>query len=189
MDFDKYSYCKKEFIKTSNSKGFYCSRSCAATINNAIHKKKIRTSQFCKTCKKELKNQQEFYCSNKCQMKYRKDITIDQWIKGIFNGSTGDGSLSSTIRNYLLEKYDNKCSRPECRWGIPNPYTKKVILTIDHKDGDIYNGFVSNIELICWNCHTLTSTFGNLNKGNGKRNTVGMRQYNHLRFQGESNSR
>lgn len=171
--------CKAKFKPSSNSAGKYCSRSCAAIVNNAKNPKRIRTSALynCLGCDKKLiKKSQKRYCSQECMSKSKKQQIINKWISGEYDGSTRYGFLSQTIRDYLIEINDNKCSKSECRWGIPNPYSKKVILTIDHKDGNSNNNQFGNIELLCYNCHTLTPTFGSLNKGNGRRYTPGQYQ-------------
>ena len=38
-----------------------------------------------------------------------------------------------------------------------------------HKDGDYTNNKEENLQLLCPNCHSLTETYGILNKGNSKR--------------------
>ena len=38
-----------------------------------------------------------------------------------------------------------------------------------HKDGNFKNTTPENTGLICYNCHSLTPTFGSLNKGKGRR--------------------
>lgn len=67
-------------------------------------------------------------------------------------------------RSYLLDRSGNACSK--CGWSIPNPVIGKPILTIEHKDGNWLNNHFDNLEVLCYNCHTLTETFGSLNKGN-----------------------
>lgn len=52
--------CNKE---TENPK--YCSRSCAAAVNNATNPKRIRTNQ-CKICSKSILSSQ-VYCSSECK--------------------------------------------------------------------------------------------------------------------------
>lgn len=78
----------------------------------------------------------------------------------------GRTSISSHIRRYLFEKYNNKCC--ECGWGKLNKYTNKTPLEIEHCDGDFTNNKESNLKLLCPNCHSLTSTYKSLNKGNGR---------------------
>ena len=43
-----------------------------------------------------------------------------------------------------------------------------VILNIDHVDGCRENCREENLQLLCPNCHSLTLTFGSLNRGNGR---------------------
>lgn len=91
-------------------------------------------------------------------------MIVDEWKNGDFNGTTEGGYLSHTIRQWLIEEADSRC--PECGWGVPNPATGKVTLTVDHVDGDWLNNKRENLKVLCYNCHTLTPTFGALNKGN-----------------------
>lgn len=55
-----------------------------------------------------------------------------------------------------------------CGWGKINKFTNKVPLEVDHIDGDFRNNKIENLRLLCPNCHSLTSTFKNLNKGKGR---------------------
>lgn len=72
----------------------------------------------------------------------------------------------SIVKCFLMEKYDCKCQ--ECGWGKENPVTHKVPLQVHHIDGDSTNNTLKNLQLLCPNCHSLTSNFGSLNK-NSKR--------------------
>ena len=54
-------------------------------------------------------------------------------------------------------------------YGKKNEYTNKIPLQIHHVDGNCINNTEDNLMLLCPNCHSLTNTFGNLNK-NSKRN-------------------
>jgi hypothetical protein len=63
----------------------------------------------------------------------------------------------------LIREVKNRCSK--CGWAKKNPRTNTVILTVNHIDGDWKNNKKENLEVLCYNCHTLTETFGSLNKG------------------------
>ena len=63
-------------------------------------------------------------------------------------------------------KYNNKCSR--CGWGEINTYTGKVPLQVHHIDGNPNNNDISNLALLCPNCHSLTESYGSRNKGKGR---------------------
>lgn len=80
---------------------------------------------------------------------------------------SGKYQLSSHIRKYILDKFDNKCC--ECGWCEVNLYTGLVPLEIDHIDGDYTNNNEDNLRPLCSNCHSLTETYKALNKGNGRK--------------------
>jgi hypothetical protein len=97
--------------------------------------------------------------------------TVANWLEGTIEGGDKNGTLLGSVRNYLIDKAGHKC--PECGWGVVSPYMGKVVLTVDHIDGRSNNNRPENLKVLCYNCHTLTSTFGVLNKGNGTRYTPG----------------
>lgn len=70
------------------------------------------------------------------------------------------------LRKYLIKKFE-ACW--ECGWNKRNPITNFIPLQLDHIDGDCSNNLKSNLKLICPNCHSLTPTYGSLNKGHSKR--------------------
>jgi 5-methylcytosine-specific restriction endonuclease McrA len=75
--------------------------------------------------------------------------------------------VPNPIRKYLFEEAKYKCT--ECGWCKKNPSTGKVPLTIDHIDGNSSNHKRENLKVLCPNCHSLTPTYGALNKGNGRK--------------------
>lgn len=103
-------------------------------------------------------------CSRKCSSTKKQAEYIEKWLAGDETGSNRNGSLKAFIRNYLLELAGHRC---ECGWDKKNPVTNTVILTIDHVDGDWTNNSFGNLKVLCYNCHSLTPTFGSLNRGNG----------------------
>lgn len=109
------------------------------------------------------------FCSNKCQTELKHKNFIDRWKKGIVDGSMGIRAkgVSRYVRRYLVAKYGEKCSL--CGWNKIHKITNRVPLEIDHIDGDAENNKESNLRLLCPNCHSLTSCFRNLNKGNGRK--------------------
>lgn len=156
--------CSVEFVPKRNSEGKFCSRSCSAKTNNRLFPKRYNSSKNrnCLNCEKPLIKSQKKFCSRHCNSNGVKQVNIEDWISGKVSGSKGNGTLRSCLRNYLVEKADNKCSK--CDWGIPNPFIGKPILTIDHIDGNWMNNSYNNLVVLCYNCHTLTPTFGSLNK-------------------------
>ena len=119
----------------------------------------------CRSCGVPLKERhKKIYCSNKCQMNFRHKMFMDKWLSGELKVITKN--ISGHIKRFLLEKYGKKCSL--CGWNKKNPSTGRVPIEVDHLDGNADNNYVENVRLLCPNCHSLTPSFRNLNKGNGR---------------------
>lgn len=168
--------CNDEFV-AKDSRKKYCSRSCAAKHNNTVFIKRPRTARgySCKHCGGLIIGSGKKFCSRQCFIDNRYSDEIRQWLAGADNASRKSGALASWARSYLLKNSNFSCSK--CCWSIPNPKTGKVILTIEHKDGNWQNNKFDNLEVLCYNCHTLTETFGSLNAKN-ELVTVSRRQAN-----------
>lgn len=109
------------------------------------------------------------YCSIKYQKEYQQKSYITKWKNNEVSGIRGEYQISSYIKNYIFEKYNNKCAK--CGWSKVNPYTKTIPLEIEHIDGNYKNNNEQNLILLCPNCHSLTSTYkgANLNHGRSGR--------------------
>ena len=71
------------------------------------------------------------------------------------------------MKKYLINKYGEKCMI--CDWDKVNEYTGIIPIQINHIDGNPHNHSLSNVELICPNCHSLTEFFGSRGKGRKDR--------------------
>ena len=91
---------------------------------------------------------------------------IERWKFGIEDGMRGKTAISRHLRRYLFNKFRSKCTR--CGWGEINVHTGNVPLEVEHIDGDHTNNDEYNLDLVCPNCHSLTSTYRSLNIGNGR---------------------
>lgn len=98
----------------------------------------------------------------------RYEIYIQDWKEGKRTGAKATQfAISGYVRRYLFEINKNKCSK--CGWSEINIFSKTIPLEINHIDGNCINNRPENLELLCPNCHSLTSTHGFLNKGNGNK--------------------
>ncbi len=122
----------------------------------------------CLFCGEETFRPGYIYCSNICQQKYQRQGYLSKWKKGEVKGLQSIGIVSTSIKIYLREKYNNKCCL--CGWSETNLKTGLVPLVADHIDGNWRNNIESNLRLLCPNCDSLTPTYAALNKGNGRKN-------------------
>lgn len=145
-------------LKYENRK--FCSHSCSAKFNNKLNVK-IKKIKFCLNCSSEISRKYKF-CSHQCNKSYNKKV--------IFNKiENGDITIDERqYKKYLIVKYGEKCM--ECGWCDTNKKTGNIPIQLEHIDGHSENNNLSNLKLLCPNCHSLTNTFGALNKGNGRKN-------------------
>jgi hypothetical protein len=175
----KCLHCDENFSSLISEDRKYCSKSCAAKENNKLYIKRtkliskdIELIEKCKIIKKHLNdclncgievgNSSKIYCSQSCFQESRKKHYK-------FLIESGDNTLPSRqYKNYLIEKYGNKCM--ECGWGEKNLNSNTIPIELEHIDGDSGNNNLSNLKLLCPNCHSLTPTYKGANKGNGRHN-------------------
>jgi 5-methylcytosine-specific restriction endonuclease McrA len=108
--------------------------------------------KHCLRCEKSLSDSDSLYCSRQCSWDSQ---VLDHWFK------TGE-IKGSAVRDYLIAESNGACS--ECGWAMVNKSTGQVPLQIDHIDGDRTNNWKDNLRVLCPNCHSLTPTFGALNR-------------------------
>lgn len=141
----------------------HCSHSCAAAhINHG----EVRIPSTCSVCGLPLgKNAKEF-CSGACAIDAAYRVRVVEWQAGVRSGGTWRG-VYAFVRRWLLETFGEHCST--CNWSERNPATGKVPLQVDHISGDPNDHRPQNLRLLCPNCHSLTPTFGGLNRGKGRK--------------------
>ena len=121
---------------------------------------------YCLNCNKPI-NKRYKYCCNKCQKEYQYKTYINKWKNNEVDGMRGQYQISSYIKSYLFNKYNNKCAR--CGWSKINKYTNNIPLEIEHIDGNYKNNNEDNLILLCPNCHSLTSTYKGANLNYGRK--------------------
>lgn len=157
----KCKECNKELLGKYQT--IFCSNSCAASFNNRKRPKKvIQKLNKCLNCNNIVKRETAIYCSNKCQQSYVRNTIFECIEKNIPN----EKITTRKCKRYLIHKYGEKCMK--CGWSIRHKVTNKVPIELNHIDGNSENNKISNLELLCPNCHSLTETFKALNVGNGR---------------------
>ena len=115
---------------------------------------KKRTSLGIKKAHKEGRIKTDHLVS--CRAWSRRKLLLPE--EDVFCRNSRD---SESIKKYLLglNKVEYKCS--EC--GLDSWNEKKIVLDLDHIDGDRFNNNLYNLRLLCPNCHSQTETY----KGRG----------------------
>lgn len=85
---------------------------------------------------------------------------IQRWLAGEETGTTPNNEIVETVRIYIRNLKGEQCW--ECGWNEVNIYSGKIPVQVDHIDGNSGNNKFENLQLLCPNHHSLTSTFGNL---------------------------
>lgn len=160
--------CNKEFVKPEGGwrNKVFCSLECGNKYAGIARTDPSKMKQ-CR-CGQMAKSYGSKYCSRKCSSRFVYEDFIRRWLDGEEKGY-GDKyfQISNQVRRYIKEKYHNECAR--CGWNQINPSTGNVPVQIDHIDGDASNCKEENLILLCPNCHSLTPTFGSLNKSSKRK--------------------
>ena len=133
-----------------------CSRACASKLGHS--KRTKRLGKKCLSCGSEISRKKDF-CNYKCLSVFRKKQTEEKILRG-------DKVSEGTLKKHLINTRGNRCEL--CGWDKINPKTGKCPIQLEHVDGHYKNNSLTNLQLLCPNCHSLTPTFGALNKGNGR---------------------
>lgn len=160
--------CKQcgKTIERASSKirgNVFCDASCAAIYNNS-HKKIIHNT--CVNCnllfKPKRSNRNSKYCSSICRHEYRNKKYTELIESGNYT-PTNPG-------NYILKRYLIKTRGYCCELCNLNKWMEKDInLTIHHRDGNASNNIPTNLQLLCWNCHSMTDTYGSKNPKSARK--------------------
>lgn len=122
-----------------------------------------KTPRLCVECGSPL-SKSKMYCSNRCQMDFEYKQRIADWLAGKIEGGNAHG-VASWAKRWLIETRGEKCEK--CGWSEVHSITGKVPIEAAHKNGwDDHRP--EHLELLCPNCHSLTSDYRALNMGHGR---------------------
>ena len=149
---------KREFMKACpkcgelhDKVGTFCSRKCA---NSRVQTEEANADRREKLAGKisatVLTAEEKLQASNK-----KKETWKQKRHAAPFNELGWD-----IKRKVVIEQQEHKCSR--C--GISEWMNNPISLEVDHIDGDNSNDDRSNLEALCPNCHSQTSTWRGRNK-------------------------
>lgn len=119
----------------------------------------IYSTYNCLSCNKLMENRpntKSKYCSQNCQHEYQYKQRISNW-------KNGEKIGKRPLKRYLSEQKDGcwKC-------GITEWNQIKIVLELEHIDGNSDNNVEENLSLLCPNCHSQTDTYKGKNTGNGR---------------------
>lgn len=98
-----------------------------------------------------------------------KQDKINAWLAGDNSVTLTKGKNVDTkpfVKEYLILIRGDRCE--QCGFSGKNPLSDRSIIQMDHQDGNCFNNDISNLKLLCPNCHAMTPTYGSLNKGSGR---------------------
>ena len=143
-------------------KNKFCSRSCAAKVNNRGVRRHGKTPAFkdCQVCGKQTCNPR--FCSRKCAASVKTQQAFEKIRNGDYDLAW---SGNAVLREFLITERGYKCQGCDnTEWrGQPIP------LSVHHEDGDASNNDPNNIFLICLNCHGITPNYGRKNKKSARK--------------------
>lgn len=147
--FGRCFHCNQILFKKTQNK--YCSQICHTKSVTKIRKK--INCKYCNSEFSENKNKNKIFCSKKCSGTFNRKQNIQKIENGI-------SFSTDKMKQYLIEKNGNQCELCKTSNWMNNPLT----LHCHHIDGNKHNNHLSNLQILCPNCHTQTDNYGSKNR-------------------------
>jgi len=143
-----------------NKKGSFCSRICAnsrswSTEDKLKKSESAKNSEKLKIANKKIANNPDRIQKYKDSVRKRQEANVQQILQEEFENLTGG---EKRIRIYYEQELKCNCCKND-KW-----MDQKIPLELEHKDGNNSNNERENLELLCPNCHALTTTWRGRNK-------------------------
>lgn len=158
-------FCGKK-ISFERRRAKFCNSSCSASFNNTgrnrhLNNIKLRPPVFC-SCG-NTKNRHNKYCAECAQKHVYRRVN-----------STEVAKTDRSRKRIVIETKGYQCS--VC--SISNWMAKPIKLELDHIDGNADNNQITNLRLLCPNCHSQTDTYKSANTGkNSSRQEMRRKRY------------
>ncbi len=117
----------------------FCNHSCSAQFNNIGIVRNGASPKHCKTCGKNI----------------RDDLERCLICEIVFKIENGIHVCKGTLRNYVIKIRGHKCE--QC--GNTHWQGHLIPVDIHHIDGNKKNNILTNLKLLCKNCHGLTENY------------------------------
>jgi len=102
------------------------------------------------------------FCDNRCQQDYYYQKRIKDWLEN--NITWGEMQVAGWAKRYLMETFGRRC----VKCNLSEWQEQPIPLEANHKDGNSSNNVLSNLELLCPNCHAQTDNYKAKNMGKGR---------------------
>src|ERR1035437_374503 len=149
----------KEAIKYSKyTSGEFCSRECARSFSSKEKRNEINEAVSKKLLGRRTRVDYSYSDEKWQKIKEKRDVYYKERLLNADYNTLGE----DTIKKRVILEQDGKCNR--CK--LSEWLGEKLTLEIEHIDGKHSNNDRKNLEALCPNCHSLTSTWRGRNKGN-----------------------
>jgi len=124
----------------------------------------LRHMRECLGCAVILtKPSQKLYCSVACMQALRRRELLRRWLE------TGEAKAGTHEGHYLREYIDTQQQGRCALCGQSRTWNgDRLVLVLDHIDGDATNNRRENLRLVCPNCDSQLETYKMRNRGAGR---------------------